>query len=780
MESNRFLHLRLARLEPVNPRRTRPRPRRSTPSDPRAHAKRLEAELERSISAAQQFEAGFDPRLLLKLEVDGLDPDQLQSIDGLQVVSQEDKQIVVLFATAGGLGEFKHRLDLLARGERPTRQDVLLAVRGVDSWTAEDRKGPALRLEGVPDTGEVTLDVELWPLDHHPNRASMLDAFGRWCGGAGFRIVDTVKQEAIIIYRLRGDVRGLERLLLHRDVRTVDLPPRIQLSVQDLSLDVGRIPEAPAPLPDAPGVVVLDSGLVSSHPLLAAAVGDAQSFIPEFGPGDDCGHGTAVAGLALYGDVAACVEQRRFVPTLRLFSGRITDREGENNTGFVQNHITNAVEYFVENYGCRVFNLSVADMRRPYTGGHVRGLAVLLDTLARTHRVLFVVATGNYLGAAPPGKGPPKWKTAYPRYLLERDEARLLDPAPALNVLTVGSLARYERPRSAQRHSDDPAYQPVARTRQPSPFSASGLGPLGAVKPDLVEYGGNYAVDLRDTSESPARNALLGEPSLAHDFATSGRLLSDQSGTSFAAPKVAWLAAQLLREYRNASANLLRALIVAHARCPEECRALNLGREDLWRLVGYGMPDPDASSYSTEHRVCLIAEERIEEDQHQFYEVPLPADFLRLGRCDRLVTVALAHTPLVRTTRADYRASRLGFRLVAASSLDQVVTVFRKTKKEDRESLIKELRPPSVGSTLRNKGTAQAACYSVKSLDAATATKKLFVVVTRDVPSWGRGLVAKEDYAIVVALEERAEQQVRYYTQVQRLIAQQRARLPGG
>ena len=147
---DRHRHLELARSEPVTRRRTggagRGPPR---PPDPRAHGEGLRNELD-ATSARPVPEPGFDPRRLLKLEVEGLDPSELEAIAGLEVVSQERKTLVVLFATDTGRAEFRRRLDLLARGARPTREAILLAIRGVSDWGREDRIGPALRLEGLP------------------------------------------------------------------------------------------------------------------------------------------------------------------------------------------------------------------------------------------------------------------------------------------------------------------------------------------------------------------------------------------------------------------------------------------------------------------------------------------------------------------------------------------------------------------------------------------------------------------------------------------------------
>ena len=62
----------------------------------------------------------------------------------------------------------------------------------------------------------------------------------------------------------------------------------------------GRIEAAE---PDAAAVCVLDTGLMSAHPLLRASVDRALSALDGEGPGDQAGHGTAMAGLALFRDL---------------------------------------------------------------------------------------------------------------------------------------------------------------------------------------------------------------------------------------------------------------------------------------------------------------------------------------------------------------------------------------------------------------------------------------------------------------------------------------------
>ena len=394
-----------------------------------------------------------------------------------------------------------------------------------------------------------------------------------------------------------------------------------------------------------------------------------QSFIDGRGAEDENGHGTAVSGIALYDDVADCIRSGRFVPELRLFSGRILDEQNQGDPPLIHNQVDTAVRYFADYYDCRVFNLSYGDLNKPYQGGRVGGLAVTLDALERELDVLFVVPTGNYRAV---DDGSPDWRTGYPDYL-NTDGATLIDPAPALSVLTVGSVARYERGIQSQRYPDDPAYITVAKSDQPSPFTRHGPSVNRAIKPDLVDYGGNILVDFREANRRMVGPQGVGEVTTSMDFITGGPFV-EKAGTSFAAPRIANAAARIFSELPDASSDLCRALLIAHARTPSACSDLyGDDKRALLDITGYGLVDRSALFRSLDDCVTLWSEERIENRRHHFYEIPIPEGFWEGGRRERELTVSLAYRPEVRTTRIDYRASSIGFKLIQANSLDQVV-----------------------------------------------------------------------------------------------------------
>lgn len=774
-----FPHLSFQRATPVNEKRSGSGPRPYIPNDIPAHGRRLLQKLANAREAAKEYVGGFDERKLFRFTVQkGFNPEDLRKISPeIDFVSQEDETVVIGFATNAALAQFEARLTGMASGEYVTNKEVIFALQSIDCWDAGNRQGWALKQQGFPEKEDFLLDVELWPLEASVDtRNQAWEKFERWLSEQNIAKRDQIKKPELTLYRLSCTREEAEQLLRHRDIRSVDLPPSFGLERELIFQDINQFPEITDPGEQAPSVVVLDSGLAVGHPLLKAAVGEAKSFLPTEGAHDENGHGTHVSGLALYGDIERHLRAKNFVPSLRLFSGRILDKNNENATGFVENHIEEAVRYFVNEHACKVFNLSFGDNNKPYLGGHLKGLSVTLDILSRELGILFVVSAGNHRISEDSPDGL-EWRDQYPRYLL-KDAWRIIEPAPALNALTVGSLARYNQTYNSQSYSLDPAEIPIAQPDQPSPFTRSGGSVDGAIKPELVAYGGNWALNARASYALLDITAGLGVVSTSHQF-VSGKPFTVHCGTSMAAPQVAHLAASILREHPAATADFLRAHLCLNAVVPKASQQLIEHNKAFRAVLGYGQVDETALHRSLERAATLISDGRIENKRHHFYEIPIPTDFASGGKKRlREIAVALAYTPHVRSTRIKYRASRIDFRLVAARDLAHVTTMFNKaTQKEDYKS-IKELDGATIGQTVRSKGTVQADFWRFLqfSLNSKLRTQKLFVVVTRNDFPWGESLCdSEESYSLVVSLRDKENPKARLYSQIK---AQLEARIP--
>ena len=762
-----YEHIRIARDEPVRDRHPRKGfPSNLRPDDARAFGQRLGASLAAAKEQIQETDiGGFDSRLLLKVNLrEGAPLPGLEAIGGISIVSQEDKTVVLAFATAAGLAEFEARLTTLSQSGRVTRSDILFSIEQFERWTPDNRTGNALRAQGYPNRATFLLDVELWPLENQQHRAQSLESFQQWARQQSLELLDTLNQPSLILLRVRSTQAQAELLLNHRDIRTVDLPPSVGIDLQLLQADVSQFPEVSQPPENAPRIAVLDSGITQGHPLLSPAVGDAQGFVaPHRDASDTAGHGTFVAGLALYGDVAEQVRQGQFIPQLQLLSGRVFNDDGTDQTEFVEKCVEEAVLYFKDNYGCRVFNLSYGDFNKVYDGRHVRGLAYTLDRLTHELGVLFVVPTGNLTADQLPSDP----HVRYPHYLLE-PEACLLEPAPALNAITVGGLATVDMSTQAQRHQHTIEDVPIAAPLQPSPFTRSGFSVGDAIKPDFVEDAGNLAVPRNGGN---TRHHGLGIVSLNSDFA-SGRPFREDHGTSFAAPKVAHIAAKLAGRFPENSVNLVRAILACHASWTEPAiQLLNAdrnaaGRESLLKLMGYGRVAKDALIESEEQVVTLYTEDRIGNNHNQFYELPLPDELWSAGKRQRQISIALAYSPEVRTTRLDYKQTKLSFSLVEADSLDQVAEAFTR----GREQGIPELPGGrSISGDMRKPGTLQSSTWTFK-IAPRSGQRKLFIVVTRQDANWSIQQDIYEPYALSVVIRDRENTTVNLHERISAIV----------
>ena len=482
-------------------------------------------------------------------------------------------------------------------------------------------------------------------------------------------------------------------------VLSIDLIPDIDPGTIALPAAAGgELPGLPDLPTDAPRVVIIDSGVAAAHPLFSDAggrtiIGRQRSFVPDPAAGADQtgdqseqGHGTAIASIAAYGSLARLSRSPASArPIFWIENAKIMDPANgllaEARPGSLQLHpaqfpkslMREVVAAFHETRPrqCKIFNLAAGSGRHPLQT--ISNWAEELDNLAAQHDLLFVVAAGNL---------PPDEITglmaaseqSYPAYLLEPD-ARLRNPGQAYHALTVGALTAP----AATPLAPWQAGQLLAPADQPAPFSRSGLLQPGPVKPDVVEIGGNLSRQGPDLIPTPETAVLVAN----RDFATgqAAQPLAFHYGAGLAAARVTHLAGRIQARYPNASANLIRALIVNSAEWPaalvqgfvaEPADTLTTeARQTLLRLCGYGAPRPDKALASNAHCLVFVGEDQFswtEADRNtsgryparvSFFSVRLePDDLYRLPPATEVrVSVTLAYNPEVRKTqRRRYQA----------------------------------------------------------------------------------------------------------------------------
>ena len=103
----------------------------------------------------------------------------------------------------------------------------------------------------------------------------------------------------------------------------------------------------------------------------------------------------------------------------------------------------NSIRKLHNEFGCRVINISLGDVKRP-VGAKPSPWASTLDTLARELDILIVVSAGNASSNYLASFGD-SIVADYPAFLLD-DANRILEPASAVNVLDCWLNRPFKRP----------------------------------------------------------------------------------------------------------------------------------------------------------------------------------------------------------------------------------------------------------------------------------------------------------------------------------------------
>jgi hypothetical protein len=755
------------------------------------HGRTLSTQINQFLNRfrTRQRPAGIDPSLVLRVQLDSgstIDEETWERC-GLILLSIDQNKTLVLFSSDSQLTEFKRRLSAYNAG--PTRSNqknapyysIFACINEISEIRPQDRIGRLFRSEAIEDlnsfndTEEYVIDIELWDFGTQQLNRAKVDALRGFIEREGGRVSDQYIGESMVLLRARITGALIKSILEIDYVATVDLPPKPSLGVSELlQVDIEELNDIPTPEEGAPGITVLDSGLTTGHPLLGPAIGEATSVPRSWGDAaDGNGHGTMVAGLALYGDIEECIRSRTFVPTLTLYSARVLNDQNQfDDENLITTQMREAIEYFRNTYGCRVFNASLGDARLPYQGGKVSPWASILDTLSREFDVVIIVSAGNY--EHDPGSGNTDGHIQdYPRYLLE-DAAHIIEPATGLIVLTVGSLAHSDEipPGSA---SNSVAFRPIAQPYQPSPFTRCGPGLGAAIKPELCEIGGNHVYDGQMQCARKVQECSV----VSTNRQYIEQLFTTDVGTSFAAPKVAYIAAQLYRTFPDASANLIRSLLAASAIVPEQTIRLMepYGNDTILRICGYGRPSLSLAQTSDESRVVLYAESQLEFDNFHIYELPIPDEFIQ-ERGTRSITVTLAYDPPVRHTRFDYLGVKMSFRLIRGKTVDEVVEAFRSRTSEeghvDRLSSTSFDCPITPSPIVREGGTLQRGTFTMRKKPSTDYGDTYFLVV-RCEKKWARDEHGPQRYSVVATMQHSAQINI-YNTIRERVTARLRVR----
>lgn len=704
-----------------------------------------------------------------------------------------------------GLDKFDERIQKFGEGDEPGRPkgtELAKALRSMELGDPKDRLAEEVfaTYEEWCAADWVIYEIEITSFASHPAtqrkevEAILLEIHATLARGIHGNVfeADVSARSARIVLRSSGAkfCEFVENAKWWRKIVFFDARPKFETFSQVVqAFNVGNV-SIEGPQPDAETVCVIDTGVAALNPFLEPALRRdlSRSFIFGCSPtADGNGHGSGVASLAAYYQLEYQTGGRNRAAAF-IASARIMSDDGQLEVARVEDEdldrqqqarlLSNILREIVEHYrpqGIRIFVLAFQILGHVWSKAARRQVARnawvarTIDQLSREHDVVFVTITGN---VSPHDVGELLEGASHPGHLLH-PLAKVLDPGQAALAVTSGSIASSAKVVVAP-------HVPIALPQQPSPFTRAGPGFGEAIKPDVVERGGNLVRD-------PAFNTVVSNAG-TNIVMASGKLtpaLQNNNGTSFAAPRVAHhlaLIANSLRELGiEPSAPLLRAILAASAERP--AGAEMLGDDENLALLGYGLPDGFAATDCKQHSVLLYWQGTLSENANALFKIHVPAELASKGRGRKRIVVSVATAPPVQSWGiAEYLGAEMKFRLFCGDkNSDEIEALLQRDEDEENVAAkagVDDLKM-NFGINRRSVGTLQRDTYEWSVHKEEFSADDYTLAVSLTAASW-----TKKDTpvpaAVVVRLEDTTGQYAELYARVRasiraRIVVQVRA-----
>lgn len=586
-----------------------------------------------------------------------------------QIVSKEEGEIeeAVIYIPFGGIQRFLSRLEDYRRdieGEKkdnPAQKDLIEYIASIEAAVLDQFwQDPR---DKKPTQDMVWVEVWIWTddLTSDEGRSERLNGVRDICRrlqievkGEDLHFVErsvmmVYANEAVLIELLKSSDFISEFRLAKSIVQFfADLEPEDQQEACQNLLGRVEIDENAGEI----SVTILDKGVNREHPLLKPFLqrDDRHTINPDWGKGDDDGHGTEMAGLAIYGDLGSALQITEPIYVGHILeSSKFLPPRGNNSKELYGDYTKQAISLpaIQAQDRKRIVNMAVTaddDIDR----GRPSSWSAAVDDICHNEGLLFMVSAGN-------NENRDLWNL-YPKGNLL---APVQDPGQAWNAVTVGAYTQL----SQLNDPDLQNYKVVAENGQLSPFSTTGneFESQWPVKPDVVFEGGNLM-------KAPDGFISAGEDELsilttAHEI--DKRLFATTWATSAATARASDFTARLQRAYPEFWPETIRGLMIHSAEWTQgmedqfEELGIDLNKKSGYhkalKVFGYGVPSFQKARHSADNSLSLIAESEIQPfikekgespkfNELHIYELPWPKEeLLALAETEVELKVTLSY-----------------------------------------------------------------------------------------------------------------------------------------
>lgn len=601
-------------------------------------------------------------------------------------------EFATVFATAKGVENLRNKIEQFGAEDAPARQKDGKIVPGrpknadlVQSLAAITEAGLRALWRGPHDKFPSDEGPIYWEIWLQPGE---VDAFVKRAAAHGVQIGGdrlTFPEDVVVVGQATRDslAHAVRRLggvrALASPAATADFFDSMDVPEQSAWVEEIRSRTTYRTSPETGFVTLLDTGVSRAHPLIvpALAVKDRHAADVAWGIDDTHGHGTQLAGLALFGDLTIAAQSSQPLSVgHRLESVKLLPDTGVNPhhmLGVITRRAIDAVEVTERR---RTFTMAVTtDEDTPHDGAptswssEIDQLAAGVSGNTRTERLILISAgntdnfsfgAGNYLDRC------------------DHEDNEIQSPAQAWNAICVGAFTeKIMLPNGEGLTALAPFgdLSPSSRTA-----SWSNQWPL---KPDVVLEGGNWAAGA---TPPPMRHGWLSLLTTHHSYPL--RAFCFSHDTSAATALAAKQVAELWSDYPTVWPETVRGLYVASARWTDQMRShlpVNPSKSDyapLFMRYGYGVPDTERARRSASNALTLIVQDTITPyglssktggDVHKemrLFTLPWPVEELRkLGNIKVTLRVTLSSfiepnpSEASRGSRYRYASHNLRFKL---------------------------------------------------------------------------------------------------------------------
>ncbi|TLP81781.1 S8 family peptidase [Maribacter sp. ACAM166] len=523
-------------------------------------------------------------------------------------------------------------------------------------------------------------------------------------------------------------------------------------------------------------ISVLDTGINNAHLLIAPVLDDENKLTADinWGTNDKGGHGTKMAGVAVYGNLNSVFENPAIEINHQLESVKIIAPNGEaeeEKLPFVtQNAINLAI---INNADIKRIYCFANTGRNQFEFGRPSTWSATIDNLIfgddHEDKKVFVISAGNI-----------REEDDYSQYPENNLNLQIESPAQSWNALSVGAFTQKILPNR----------NTVAGNDELSPFSrtSNAWESNWPIKPDIVFEGGNLIkldngdIDFHDDLDvlTTSSNAVINQ-------------LTTINATSAATAFASNFIARLRHAYPNAWEETLRGLVVHSASWTPAMKeqfdfdGSQASIVKMLRTYGYGVPNLEKAIECQSNYLTFISEEIIQpyikeegknpatNDVH-FYEFPWPKDTLEgLGDVDVTVRITLSYfiepNPGEKgySTKYSYQSTALKFAMMPPNdSPENFMLRINNAAREDlKEELEVERLPEDAIERMSNvkwalgaenvfKGSVHSNFWKTSAANAAACN---YIAVYPQPSGWWKNLKKKHKYneklrySLIVSIE---------------------------